>query len=167
MTPSGPDRPTTPGPAGRDDAASPSGDTTGAADDDRETGHPLPGPGHAEVHIVAASPGVARKVAEALRLRFAAAEQRSYPAGDESGGTRLVLTVDTVHLPEASGPFQLRLVGGNNRPTAGRDVTRDGPREGAGAGTADVSRDVTPRGRRKPPPPTQTPDDSSGDGPTP
>ncbi|GCB47520.1 hypothetical protein [Streptomyces sp. NL15-2K] len=50
--------------------------------------------GHAEVHIVAASPEVARRVAEVLRHCFAATEQRSYPAGAD-GGTRLQLTVDT------------------------------------------------------------------------
>ncbi|WP_086563840.1 hypothetical protein [Streptomyces africanus] len=50
--------------------------------------------GHAEVRIVAASPEVARRVAEILRLCFAASEQRSYPAGPD-GGTRLDLTVDT------------------------------------------------------------------------
>lgn len=50
--------------------------------------------GQAEVHIVAASPEVARRVAEVLRRCFAATEQRSYPAGAD-GGTRLQLTVDT------------------------------------------------------------------------
>ena len=53
-----------------------------------------PSEGHAEVHIVAASPEVARRVAEVLRRCFAATEQRSYPAGSD-GGTRLDLTVDT------------------------------------------------------------------------
>jgi hypothetical protein len=53
-----------------------------------------PSDGHAEVRIVAASPEVARRVAEVLRRCFAASEQRSYPAGPD-GGTRLDLTVDT------------------------------------------------------------------------
>jgi hypothetical protein len=56
----------------------------------------LPSSGRAEVRIVAASPEVARKIADVLRHSFAATEQRSYPAGDE-GGTRLHLTVDTTH----------------------------------------------------------------------
>ena len=60
---------------------------------------PLPPPGHAEVRIVAATPEVARLIAGALRDRFAAGEQRSYPAGGE-GATRLHLTVDTTHTAE-------------------------------------------------------------------
>ncbi|THA50192.1 hypothetical protein E6R62_26095 [Streptomyces sp. A1136] len=48
--------------------------------------------GHAEVRIIAHTPEAARAVAEALRLCFAGAEQRSYPALD--GNTRLPLTVD-------------------------------------------------------------------------
>jgi hypothetical protein len=55
--------------------------------------------GQAEVHIVAASPEVARRVAEVLRRCFAATEQRSYPAGAD-GGTRLQLTVDTSRTAE-------------------------------------------------------------------
>ncbi|GGW42092.1 hypothetical protein [Streptomyces caelestis] len=55
--------------------------------------------GHAEVRIVAASPEVARRVAEVLRRCFAASEQRSYPAGPD-GGTRLDLTVDTSRTAE-------------------------------------------------------------------
>jgi hypothetical protein len=74
----------------------------------------LPAPGTAEVHVVASSPDTARMIAEVLRLRFATTEQRSYPAGDKSGGTRLSFTVDTRHAPEAPGPFQLRLVGGRH-----------------------------------------------------
>ncbi|WP_338897081.1 hypothetical protein WBG99_16745 [Streptomyces sp. TG1A-60] len=54
---------------------------------------------HAEVRIVAASPEVARRVAEVLRRCFAATEQRSYPAGAD-GGTRLDLTVDTTRAAE-------------------------------------------------------------------
>ncbi|MDG9715449.1 hypothetical protein [Streptomyces sp. DH24] len=58
-----------------------------------------PSAGYAEVHVVAASPEVARRVAEVLRHCFAAGEQRSYPAGDE-GGTRLEITVDTTRAAE-------------------------------------------------------------------
>ncbi|GAV38255.1 hypothetical protein [Streptomyces acidiscabies] len=62
-----------------------------------------PSDGHAEVHIIAASPEAARRVAEALRRCFATTEQRSYPAGAD-GGTRLDLTVDTTSAarPERS-----------------------------------------------------------------
>ncbi|MFI5687347.1 hypothetical protein [Streptomyces sp. NPDC051636] len=58
-----------------------------------------PSDGHADVRIVAASPEVARRVAEVLRHCFAATEQRSYPAG-AGGGTRLQLTVDTTRAAE-------------------------------------------------------------------
>lgn len=58
-----------------------------------------PSEGHAEVRIVAASPEIARRVAEVLRHCFAATEQRSYPAGAD-GGTRLQLTVDTSRTAE-------------------------------------------------------------------
>ena len=58
-----------------------------------------PPDGHAEVRIVAASPEVARRVAEVLRRCFAATEQRSYPAG-AGGGTRLELTVDATRAAE-------------------------------------------------------------------
>ncbi|MCT9075123.1 hypothetical protein [Streptomyces fulvoviolaceus] len=58
-----------------------------------------PSDGHAEVRIVAASPEIARRVAEVLRHCFAATEQRSYPAGAD-GGTRLQLTVDTDRAAE-------------------------------------------------------------------
>lgn len=71
---------------------------------------PLPAPGLAEVRIIAADPATARQIAEVLRLRFAANEQRSYPAGAAGDGTRLHLTVDTVHVPEAHGATRLRLV---------------------------------------------------------
>ncbi|MEU0337233.1 hypothetical protein [Streptomyces sp. NPDC006193] len=60
---------------------------------------PLPAAGHAEVRIVAATPEVARRVAEVLRRCFASGEQRSYPATRE-GGTRLHLTLDTAHAAE-------------------------------------------------------------------
>ena len=55
---------------------------------------PLPSAGHAEVRIVAATPEVARRVAEVLRHCFTSTEQRSYPAGRD-GATRLHLTIDT------------------------------------------------------------------------
>lgn len=58
-----------------------------------------PSDGHAEVRIVAASPEVARRVAEVLRHCFAATEQRSYPASAD-GGTLLQLTVDTTRAAE-------------------------------------------------------------------
>lgn len=60
---------------------------------------PLPSEGHAEVRIVAATPEVARRVAEALRRCFDSTEQHSYPAGRE-GGTRLHLTLDTTRTAE-------------------------------------------------------------------
>ncbi|RPE42189.1 hypothetical protein EDD90_5297 [Streptomyces sp. Ag109_O5-1] len=60
---------------------------------------PLPSRGHAEVRIVAATPEVARRVAEVLRRCFASTEQRSYPAG-HGGGTRLHLTLDTAQTAE-------------------------------------------------------------------
>ncbi|WJE02232.1 hypothetical protein [Streptomyces antimycoticus] len=58
-----------------------------------------PSAGCAEVRIVAASPEVARQVAEVLRRCFAGTEQRSYPASAD-GGTLLHLTVDTTHTAE-------------------------------------------------------------------
>ncbi|AKH84156.1 hypothetical protein AA958_20400 [Streptomyces sp. CNQ-509] len=67
----------------------------------------LPAPGFAEVRIVAADPEAARRIAEVLRLRFAADEQRSYPAGEDGQGTRLHLTIDTVHAPEPIEPSRL------------------------------------------------------------
>lgn len=63
----------------------------------------LPAPGLAEVRITAASPDVARQVAQALRAWFASTEQRSYPVGTTGTGTRLHLTVDTAHTPELPG----------------------------------------------------------------
>ncbi|WP_256331440.1 MULTISPECIES: hypothetical protein [unclassified Streptomyces] len=64
----------------------------------------LPSAGRADVRIVAASPEAARQVAEVLRHHFAATEQRSYPV-DDSGGTRLHLTVDTTHTPAPAQPW--------------------------------------------------------------
>ncbi|TQJ92659.1 hypothetical protein [Streptomyces sp. SLBN-31] len=58
-----------------------------------------PSEGHADVRVVAASPEVARRVAEVLRRCFAATEQRSYPAG-AGGGTRLELVIDTTRAAE-------------------------------------------------------------------
>ena len=55
----------------------------------------LPEPGLAEVRITAASPDVARHVAQELRAVLASTEQRSCPAGDTGTGTCLHLTVDT------------------------------------------------------------------------
>lgn len=63
----------------------------------------LPEPGVADVRITAASPDVARYVAQVLRAWFASTEQRSYPAGDSGTGTALHLTVDTTRPPR-SGP---------------------------------------------------------------
>ncbi|MFJ9352571.1 hypothetical protein [Streptomyces sp. NPDC101237] len=60
---------------------------------------PVPTEGHAEVRIVAATPEVARRVAEVLRRCFASTEQRSYPA-DHAGGTRLHITLDTAQAAE-------------------------------------------------------------------
>ncbi|AIA05233.1 MULTISPECIES: hypothetical protein [Streptomyces] len=64
----------------------------------------LPSAGRADVRIVAASPEAARQVADVLRRRFAATEQRSYPV-DDSGGTRLHFTIDTIHTPELAQPW--------------------------------------------------------------
>ena len=77
-----------------------------------------PSEGHAEVHIVAASPEVARRVAEVLRRCFAATEQRSYPAGSD-GGTRLDLTVD--QLAERTPPAPGWRPAGPRR-TAGQEI---------------------------------------------
>ncbi|MEU0217450.1 hypothetical protein ABZ281_21030 [Streptomyces sp. NPDC006265] len=63
-----------------------------------------PPDGHADVRIIAASPEVARRVAEVLRHCFATTEQRSYPA-DAAGGTRLQLTVDTTSAAEPARPW--------------------------------------------------------------
>lgn len=76
-----------------------------------------PPAGRAEVRIVAASPEVARQVAEVLRSCFDGTEQRSYPAGTE-GGTRLHLTVDTTHTAE---PARSWLVASRS---SGRDTTQ-------------------------------------------
>jgi hypothetical protein len=65
----------------------------------------VPSAGHAEVRVVAASPDVARRVAEVLRRCFASVEQRSYPASND-GGTRLHLSVDTTR-PAESAPSWL------------------------------------------------------------
>jgi hypothetical protein len=62
---------------------------------------PLPSPDHAEVRIIAATPEVARRVAQVLRCCFSSTEQRSYPAGRE-GATRLHLTIDTAHTAQSA-----------------------------------------------------------------
>jgi hypothetical protein len=67
------------------------------------TDRSLPAPGLADVRITAASPDVARKVAQVLRAWFASTEQRSYPVGTTGTGTRLHLTVDAAHTPELPG----------------------------------------------------------------
>jgi hypothetical protein len=59
----------------------------------------LPAPGLAEVRVTAATPDVARLVAQVLRTWFAATEERSRPAGDIGTGTRLELVVDTTRTP--------------------------------------------------------------------
>ncbi|MBH5337515.1 hypothetical protein IHE55_23210 [Streptomyces pactum] len=79
----------------------------------------LPTAGHAEVRVVAATPEVARRVAEVLRHCFTATEQRSYPAGRE-GATRLQLTVDTTR---PAGPARTWL--DSSRSTPGRGTEAD------------------------------------------
>jgi len=71
----------------------------------------LPAPGFAEVRIVAAGPETARRIAEVLRLCFAADEQRSYPAGEDGQGTRLHLTIDTAHASGSTGSSRLSVTG--------------------------------------------------------
>ena len=86
-----------------------------------------PSDGHAEVRIVAASPEVARRVAEVLRRCFAATEQRSYPAGTD-GGTRLDLTVDTTRAAEPARSWLETSRSSGGRPTGGSEpATRNGP----------------------------------------
>ncbi|MER7562000.1 hypothetical protein ACGFWE_07915 [Streptomyces sp. NPDC048523] len=77
-----------------------------------------PPDGHADVRIVAASPEVARQVAEILRHCFAATEQRSFPA-DSEGGTCLQLTVDTTSAAEPARSWleTSRSTGQNGRRT--------------------------------------------------
>ncbi|MFF6955470.1 hypothetical protein [Streptomyces sp. NPDC008317] len=189
--------------AGRDDAGRDAAAATGSGSGGAERA--LPAPGFAEVSIVAATPEAARRIAQVLRFRFAATEQPppGRPVVDEDGGTRLRLTVDTVHFPDA-GPFQLRLVGGEERVRDGTGTAEvtgvtgvteaaqdaDATQDPDAAQDPDVSRgtDVTegtavdgvppavrppspPRPPRPAPntrlaPPT-TPDEPSGDRPTP
>lgn len=59
----------------------------------------LPEQDVAEVRITAASPDVARSVAQALRSLFASTEPRSHRAGDTGMGTLLSLGVDTSRPP--------------------------------------------------------------------
>lgn len=58
--------------------------------------HPTKTPpdGHAEFHVVAASPEVGRRVAHAVRRHFTATEPRGCPAGVDDG-TRLGISVAT------------------------------------------------------------------------
>ncbi|MFE9877473.1 hypothetical protein [Streptomyces sp. NPDC005784] len=82
--------------------------------------------GHAEVRIVAASPEVARRVAEVLRRCFAATEQRSYPGGAD-GGTRLQLSVDTSQPAEPARSW-LETSRASERPSdEGEPASRNGP----------------------------------------
>lgn len=79
-----------------------------------------PSDGYAEVRVVAASPEVARRVAEILRRCFDTTEQRSYPAGPD-GGTLLDLTVDTTHAAEPARSWletsrSAQATPGGNRP---------------------------------------------------
>ena len=46
----------------------------------------MPPLGHADVRIIAATPGDARQVALLLRSAFVSTEQRSYPAGRTGPG---------------------------------------------------------------------------------
>ncbi|MFJ4406744.1 hypothetical protein [Streptomyces sp. NPDC088910] len=187
--------------AGRDDAARDAAAATGSGSGSGTGGaeRALPAPGFAEVSIVAATPEAARRIAQVLRFRFAATEQPppGRPVVDEDGGTRLRLTVDTVHFPDA-GPFQLRLVGGEERVRDGTgtaevtgvtgvteaaqdaDATQDpdvsrGTDVTEGTAADDVPPPVRPPSPPRPPrpapntrlaPPT-TPDEPSGDRPTP
>ncbi|MER6162326.1 hypothetical protein ABT147_43705 [Streptomyces sp. NPDC001868] len=86
-----------------------------------------PSNGHAEVRVVAASPEVARRIAEVLRRCFDATEQRSYPAGPD-GGTRLDLTVDTTRAAE---PARSWLETSRSESTAGPWETATGGDETA------------------------------------
>jgi hypothetical protein len=60
----------------------------------------LSAPGRVEVRMLAEDPEAARRVADSLRVLFAGAEQRSYPAGRSGTGTRLHLTLDTSHTSD-------------------------------------------------------------------
>ncbi|GAA2650309.1 hypothetical protein GCM10010400_01580 [Streptomyces aculeolatus] len=69
-----------------------------------------PGPGMADIRIIAGSPETAQEIAEVLRHRFAATAQRSYPTAEADGGTRLHLTVDITLAPDPPGPPRPRRV---------------------------------------------------------
>jgi acetolactate synthase regulatory subunit len=91
-----------------------------------------PSAGYAEVHVVAASPEDARRVAEVLRRCFAATEQRGYPASAE-GGTRLELTVDTTRAPEPVRSWlESSVWTGHADREPGRNCCRAGPVRTAG-----------------------------------
>jgi hypothetical protein len=76
----------------------------------------LPPPGMADVRITAATPEVARQVALSLRALFASTEQRSYPAGANTPGTCLLLSVDTRRRP---GPVEHAAHGPRVHPVTG------------------------------------------------
>ncbi|CAL9297157.1 MULTISPECIES: hypothetical protein [unclassified Streptomyces] len=80
----------------------------------------LPSSGRADVRVVAATPEVARRVAEVVRRCFDTTEQRSYPAGPE-GGTLLRLTVDTTR---PAGPARSWLE--SSEPAYGDERTGEG-----------------------------------------
>ncbi|GGQ76781.1 hypothetical protein [Streptomyces asoensis] len=79
-----------------------------------EAEHEPSGQDRVEVRLVSADPEAARRVADALRLLFAADEQRSYPSASGTG-TRLHLTVDA---SRAAGPLASWLK--SSRPAADR-----------------------------------------------
>ncbi|MGW7426651.1 hypothetical protein ACWGJB_42845 [Streptomyces sp. NPDC054813] len=85
-----------------------------------------PSDGYAAVRIVAASPEVARRVAEVLRHCFAATEQRSYPAGPD-GGTRLDLTVDTTRTAEPARSWLETSQSGQRAAGGGGTASGNGP----------------------------------------
>ncbi|WP_405536187.1 hypothetical protein OG787_22445 [Streptomyces sp. NBC_00075] len=82
---------------------------------------------YAEVRVVAASPEVARRVAEILRRCFDTTEQRSYPAGPD-GGTLLDLTVDTTHAAEPARSWLETSRSAGAAPGENGTPSRNGPR---------------------------------------
>ncbi|MDI5962033.1 hypothetical protein POF50_018225 [Streptomyces sp. SL13] len=84
----------------------------------------LPAPGLAEVVVTAATPDVARRVAEVLRDAFEATEQSSHPAAPDGSGTRLNLTVDTTRTSDPARGRRLWFTGHRrHRGTAGGPST--------------------------------------------
>lgn len=117
----------------------------------------LPSPDHADVRVVAATPEVARRVAEVVRRCFDTTEQRSYPAGPE-GGTLLRLTVDTTR---PAGPARSWLESserayGDERTGEGHSgeprtrEARSGEAPGTGARAGDDAPADRPRGGGSP-----------------